>query len=86
MHWSYLQKYSDVAFKRATCIHKKMLLEIVEVITEYKEKNTKHPRSGNKPLLLIEYTLLLVLMYYRKYRTSYHIEITYGIKRAEYAN
>ena len=82
MYWSYLEKYSDPSFKRATGIHKKIFLEIIEVIRDYKQKNRKHPRSGNKASLSMEDTLLLVLMYYREYRTQYHIGITYGISES----
>jgi len=82
MYWSYLEKYSDPAFKRATGIYKKIFLEVVQVISDYKQKNRKHPRSGNKASLSIEDTLLLVLMYYREYRTQYHIGITYGISES----
>lgn len=82
MHWSYLQKYSDSAFKRATGIQRKIFLELVEFITDYKQRNRKHPHSGNKASLSIEDRLLLFLMYYREYRTQYHIGITYGISES----
>ena len=82
MHGPYLQKYSDAAFKRATGIHKKIFSEIVEFVTEYKQKNRKHPHSGNKPSLSTEDTMLLILMQFREYRTQYHIGINYAISES----
>ncbi len=66
MYWSYLEKYSGVAFRRVTGIQKKIFPELVAFITNYKQKNRKHPHSGNKASLSIEETLLLVLIYYRE--------------------
>lgn len=82
MFWSDMSTYSSALFKRATGIQKAVFLELVEIINNYKILHRKHPRSGNKAILSIEDTLLMVLMYYREYRTQYHIGITYGISES----
>ena len=82
MFWSYMSTYSSASFKRATGIHKNVFLELVEILTTYKQLHRKHPSSGNKSILSTEDALLMVLMYYREYRTQYHIGITYGLSES----
>jgi Helix-turn-helix of DDE superfamily endonuclease len=82
MFWSYMSIYSAASFKRATGIHKNVFLEIIEILNNHKQLHRKHPTSGNKPILSTEDALLMVLMYYREYRTQYHIGITYGLSES----
>jgi Helix-turn-helix of DDE superfamily endonuclease len=82
MFWSYMSTYSAASFKRATGIHKNVFLEIIEILNNHKQLHRKHPTSGNKPILSTEDALLMVLMYYREYRTQYHIGITYGLSES----
>ena len=82
MFWSDMSSYSAGLFKRATGIHKAVFLEIVEILNNYKLLHRKHPRSGSKAILSTEDSLLMVLMYYREYRTQYHIGITYGLSES----
>lgn len=82
MFWSYMSTYSAASFKRATGIHKNVFLEIVEILNNHKQLHRKHPTSGNKPILSTEDALLMVLMYYREYRTQYHIGMTYGLSES----
>jgi hypothetical protein len=77
-----MSTYSATSFKRATGIHKNVFLEIVEILNNHKQLHRKHPTSGNKPILSTEDALLMVLMYYREYRTQYHIGITYGLSES----
>ena len=82
MFWSYMSTYSAASFKRATGIHKNVFLELVEILNNYKLLHRNHPSSGNKSILITEDALLMVLMYYREYRTQYHIGITYGLSES----
>lgn len=77
-----MSSYSAGLFKRATGIHKAVFLEIVEIINNYKLLHRKHPKSGSKAILSTEDSLLMVSMYYREYRTQYHIGITYGLSES----
>lgn len=82
MFWSDMSTYSAGLFKRATGVHKPVFLEIVGILTTYKVLHRRHPTSGNKAILRTEDALLMVLMYYREYRTQYHIGITYGLSES----
>lgn len=82
MRWHYLQKFSSASFKRATGIQKEIFLELVEIVEAYKLSKRKHPNSGCKSILNTEDCLLLMLMYYREYRTMFHIGISYGLSES----
>ncbi len=55
---------------------------MTEVVTAYKTTHRKHPTRGNPPKLSWEDKILLLLMYYREYRTMEHIGIAYGISES----
>jgi len=82
MYWHYLQKFSAASFKRATGVHKEIFLELVDIVDSYKHLNRKHPNSGSKAILDTPDTILLMLMYYREYRTQFHIGICYGLSES----
>ena len=82
MYWHYLQKFSPSSFKRATGVYKEIFLELVEIVDSYKRSNRKHPNSGSKAILDTPDTILLMLMYYREYRTQFHIGICYGLSES----
>ena len=63
-----------------------MFLEVVEILINHKQLHRKHPKSGSKPVLSAEDSMLMVLMYYREYRTQYHIGITYGLSSCNEIN
>jgi len=77
-----MSTHSASSFKRATGIHNNVFLEIVEILNNHKQLHRKHPTSGNKPILSTEDALLMVLMYYREYRTQYHIGITHVLSES----
>jgi hypothetical protein len=82
MHWKVLSKYSTASFKRATGVSKDVFLELVQIVTDYKRSIRKNPVSGSKSILSIEDTILMMLMYYREYRTQFHIGICYGLSES----
>lgn len=53
-----------------------------QAVTDYQEKHRKHPTRGKPPKLSLEDKLLVMLMYYREYRTYEHIGISYGISES----
>jgi hypothetical protein len=55
---------------------------MLSVIEERKSLTRKHPSRGTPPKLSNADKLLLLLMYYREYRTQFHIGITYGISES----
>ena len=66
-------------FKRLTGVKKEVFLQMLDCITTFKEKNRKHATRGKPPTLSYADKLLLMLMYYREYRSQFHIGVTYGI-------
>ncbi|MDR2511144.1 MAG: transposase family protein [Bacteroidales bacterium] len=55
---------------------------MLAVLNEAKAKLRKHPSRGTPAKLSNADKLLLLLMYYREYRTQFHIGITYGISES----
>jgi hypothetical protein len=41
MYWVHLQKYSPASFKRATGVYKEIFLELVSIVTLYKQSKRK---------------------------------------------
>lgn len=53
-----------------------------DCINKHKNAKRKHPTRGKPPKLKNADKLLLLLMYYREYRSQFHIGITYGISES----
>ena len=66
-------------FKRLTGVKKEVFEQMLDAISTYKQSNRKHASRGTPPKLSHADKLLLMLMYYREYRTQFHIGVTYGI-------
>jgi hypothetical protein len=79
MFYKEIENLKPALFKRLTGVKKEVFLKMLECITNYKEKNRKHATRGKPPRLSYSDKLLLMLMYYREYRSQFHIGITYGI-------
>jgi len=81
MYWKNIKHLDDSRFKRLTGVKLKTFRLMVKAVKKEEQKKVK--RKGNhrsRPFLLsIEDQVLLTLMYYREYRTQYHIGGTYGI-------
>jgi hypothetical protein len=82
MFWKQMQQLPDKRFKRATGVPKEIFRQMVEVVTSYKTTHRKHPTRGKPPKLTWEDKILLLLMYYREYRTMEHIGITYSLSES----
>ena len=52
-------------------------------IREYELLDRKHLKRGRPPKLTIENKLLMMLMYYREYRTFFHTAGSYGISEGQ---
>ncbi len=78
-----LSKFSDAHFKRLVGV-KRSTFEVM--FKEYKsyldEKSAKAGIGGRKKSLLPEDQLLLMLSYYREYRTLAHIGFDYGVSES----
>ena len=86
MKWEAIKKHKAPVFKRLTGVSKETFMVMSS------EANRLAPSSihkiqgakrGPKPKLSIEDKLLMMLMYYREYRTFLHISSDYGISETQ---
>ena len=81
MFWENIKHHSNKNFKRLTGVGLKTFKLMVKEVRNYDNKIIK--RRGNSRShpykLSIEDQILMMLMYYREYRTQFHIGGTYGI-------
>lgn len=82
MFYEDVKDLSPSHFKRSTGVKKEVFTMMVEVVSTYKQTIRKHETRGRPPLLSIADKILLMLMYYREYRTQFHIGITYKISES----
>jgi Helix-turn-helix of DDE superfamily endonuclease len=86
MQWEQIKDIKGSVFKRLVGVHKETFSKMVEEIVRLKPASS-HKVSGNKrgpkPKLIVEDQLLMMLMYYREYRTFLHISADYGISEAQ---
>ena len=86
MKWEEIQHKPPLVFNRLVGIEKPtfelMADELVRLSPASKHKVSGKKR-GPKPKLSIENRLLMMLMYYREYRTFLHIASDYGISEAQ---
>ena len=81
MFWENIKNYSDKEFKRLTGVEPKTFKLMAKEIRIHDErlKKRKGNNRGRQFSLSIEDQILMMLMYYREYRTQYHIGETYGL-------
>jgi hypothetical protein len=82
MFYSAIEKLKSAQFKRLTGVKREVFEQMLAVLNEAKAKLRKHPSRGTPAKLSNADKLLLLLMYYREYRTQFHIGITYGISES----
>ncbi len=84
MFWKNIKHHSEENFKRLTGVEKKTFkLMVREIRNHEKNKIRKKGNNRSRPFkLIIEDQILMMLMYYREYRTQFHIGETYGIHEA----
>jgi hypothetical protein len=82
MFYKEIEKLSSSQFKRLTGVKREVFEQMLEVLTKSKADLRKHPRRGTPAKLSNADKLLLLLMYYREYRTQFHIGVTYGISES----
>lgn len=66
-------------FKRLTGVKPTTFIEMTLFVINYKQAQYKDSKRGRPSKLSIEDQLLMLLMYYREYRTFLHISKSYGI-------
>jgi hypothetical protein len=83
MYYKDIHQYKDAQFQRLIGVKRVLFEEMVSVVTNYKQKQKKHPCRGRPSRLCIADQVLVMLMYYREYRTFFHVGSSYGISEAQ---
>jgi hypothetical protein len=86
MKWKSARTYKGAQFKRLVGVERetfdKMVSEIIKV-----KKPSKHKvpgkKRGAKPKLRTEDELLMLMMYYREYRTFFHTGAEFGMSEVQ---
>ena len=76
MRYETVKELKDTDFKRSTGVSREMFEKMLVVLQ--KEMHD----FGRPPKLARTDQLLMTLMYWREYRTEFHIGITYGVSEA----
>ena len=65
-----------MGFERETFV------EMVKTLKAWEKKKVKHPGKHRPPKFAVEDQVLMTLMYWREYRTMFHIGTDYGISES----
>jgi hypothetical protein len=76
MRYETVQTLKDEDFKRSTGVQRSTFEKMLEVVEEGLHN------FGRPPKLSRADQLLMTLMYWREYRTEFHIGLTYGVSEA----
>jgi len=76
MRYETVQKLKDEEFRRSTGVQRSTFGKMLEVV----EKGMRD--FGRPPKLSRADQLLITLMYWREYRTEFHIGLTYGVSES----
>lgn len=86
MRWKTARKYEGPQFKRLVGVERETFDIMVSELKRLKPAS-KHKipgkKRGPKPKLIAAEEVLMVLMYYREYRTFFHLGSDYGISEAQ---
>ena len=83
MRWEGIKGFSKGKFQRLTGVKRVVFEEMVRVVSAQRAIKRKHLSRGRPCKLGVEDQLLMMLMYYREYRTFFHTGSTYGISEAQ---
>ena len=86
MKWRRIRHLQGASFKRLVGVHRATFEKMVSEATRLsKDSQHKVPgkKRGPKSSLSKKEEVLMLLMYYREYRTFYHIATSYGISEAQ---
>ena len=83
MFWKDLQGKSAGVFKRLTWVKRCTFEKMVDVVQAHIALRRKHPTRGAPPKAAVEDQLLMMLMYYREYRTFLHTATSYRYSESQ---
>jgi hypothetical protein len=76
MRYETIKTFKDEDFKRSTGVSREMFEKMLVVLQKEMRDFGRPPKLGRADQLLV------TLMYWREYRTEFHIGITYGVSEA----
>ena len=76
MRYENIKEWKDTDFKRLTGVKRETFEKMLAII------NQEIPNFGRPPKLKRADQLLMTLMYWREYRTQFHIAGSYGVSEA----
>jgi len=77
-----LTKKEPKKFKRLIGVNKETFEAMIDIFKAYEEERTRNHGIGGRKGLIPEDRVLLMLSYYREYRTLEHIGFDYGVSEA----
>lgn len=86
MRWIGMEKLKEKPFKRLTGVGKSTFLKMAACVAERRAQGEHCKGSGKRgptPGLSAEDELLMMLMYYREYRSLEHIGLGYDLSEAQ---
>ena len=83
MFWEDVQTKSQRQFKRLTGVKRSTFEKMVSVVKEHTQEKRRHVTKGKPPKRTLEDKVLMLLMYYREYRTFLHTATTYGYSESQ---
>lgn len=84
MFWEKIKNHNNPNFKRLTGVHRTTFKLMVKEVCRHDRKIIqKKGNNRSRPYKLsVEDQILMMLMYYREYRTQFHIGETYGLNES----
>ena len=83
MFWKDVQHKSQGQFKRLTGVKRSTFDKMVQVVEQHTLEKRKHPTKGTPAKRSLQDKVLMLLMYYREYRTFLHTATTYGYSESQ---
>jgi hypothetical protein len=81
MRYETIKKLKDEGFRRLTGVKRRTFEEMAELLR--KAKQSQKARGGKPNGLIMEDQLLMMLGYWREYRTYFHVGQTYGVSESQ---
>lgn len=79
MTYEQFKSLKPSAFKRRCGVHRDTFDQMVETLRPHLDR---HGKRGGQPKLSVEDQLLVVLEYWREYRTQFHIATSWGMSES----
>ncbi len=83
MHYTDIQHYKPSHFQRLVGVSRSTFDTMVTFVIAYKKATRKFISKGRPCKLSVPDQVLMILMYYREYRTFFHVGASYGLSETQ---